>query len=390
MAKEKSSGNQSKASPLRIAMLGHKYIPSRDGGIEVVVTELTRRLIRRGQKVTCYNRTNAQQKAEKRRHSRPADFEGTKLIWVPTIDRAGLAAVSSSVCATIRAAFGPYDIVHFHAEGPCVICWLPRLLGKKVIVTIHGLDHQRQKWGRFASAYIMLGEKNAVRFADQIIVLSRSAQEYFQKLYRRETVLIYNGIDPVVPKEAQEISREYGLQKNGYLLFLGRLVPEKGVHYLIEAFQGLRTKCRLVIAGGSSDTDGYTQQLHELAKDNPNILFTGFVKGNLLEELFSNAYLYVLPSDLEGMPISLLEAMSFGCCCLTSDISECTDVTGEQGFSFHQGDVSSLREKLQELCDNPELVKTTGAAGKERVASKFSWDKMTDQTLAMYRQVLNQ
>ena len=261
-------------------------------------------------------------------------------------------------------------------------------MGKKVIVTVHGLDHQRQKWGQFASAYIMLGEKNAVRFANQIIVLSRSAQEYFQKLYKRETVLIHNGIDPMVPKAAHEISRKYGLKKNSYLLFLGRLVPEKGVHYLIEAYQGLHTDLKLVIAGGSSDTDSYTQYLHEMAKDNPNILFTGFVEGNLLEELFSNAYLYILPSDLEGMPISLLEAMSYGCCCLTSDIPECTDVTGEQGFSFHHGDVSSLREKLQELCDSPERVKATGAAGKERVTSNFSWEKTTDETLALYRKAL--
>ena len=378
------------SSALRVAMLGHKFIPSRDGGVEVVVGELSRRLAALGQKVTCYNRTNAQQKAEKRSRSLSREYEGVRLIWVPTVRRAGLAAVSSSIFATIRAAFGPYDVVHIHAEGPCIICWLPKLLGKKVIVTIHGLDHQRQKWGRFASAYIMMGEKNAARYAHKIIVLSKSIRTYFQETYGRDTVLIHNGIEPAIPREAKEITEKFGLWKGSYILFLGRLVPEKGVHYLIEAYQRLRPDLKLVIAGGSSDTDSYTKSLHEMAKGDPDILFTGFVQGTLLDELFSNAYLYVLPSNLEGMPISLLEAMSFGCCCLTSDIPECTEVTGENGFSFRKGDVEALRETLQTLCGDPELVRRTGEAGKAAVIRLFSWDEMTRQTLALYRQALNQ
>ncbi len=378
------------SSALRVAMLGHKFIPSRDGGVEVVVGELSRRLAALGQKVTCYNRTNAQQKAEKRSRSLSREYEGVRLIWVPTVRRAGLAAVSSSIFATIRAAFGPYDVVHIHAEGPCIICWLPKLLGKKVIVTIHGLDHQRQKWGRFASAYIMMGEKNAARYAHKIIVLSKSIRTYFQETYGRDTVLIHNGIEPAIPREAKEITEKFGLWKGSYILFLGRLVPEKGVHYLIEAYQRLRPDLKLVIAGGSSDTDSYTKSLHEMAKGDPDILFTGFVQGTLLDELFSNAYLYVLPSNLEGMPISLLEAMSFGCCCLTSDIPECTEVTGENGFSFRKGDVEALREALQTLCGDPELVRRTGEAGKAAVIRRFSWDEMTKQTLALYRQTLNQ
>ncbi len=378
------------SSALRVAMLGHKFIPSRDGGVEVVVGELSRRLAALGQKVTCYNRTNAQQKAEKRSRSLSREYEGVRLIWVPTVRRAGLAAVSSSIFATIRAAFGPYDVVHIHAEGPCIICWLPKLLGKKVIVTIHGLDHQRQKWGRFASAYIMMGEKNAARYAHKIIVLSKSIRTYFQETYGRDTVLIHNGIEPAIPREAKEITEKFGLWKGSYILFLGRLVPEKGVHYLIEAYQRLRPDLKLVIAGGSSDTDSYTKSLHEMAKGDPDILFTGFVQGTLLDELFSNAYLYVLPSNLEGMPISLLEAMSFGCCCLTSDIPECTEVTGENGFSFRKGDVEALREALQTLCGDPELVRRTGEAGKAAVIRLFSWDEMTRQTLALYRQALNQ
>ena len=165
----------------RVAMLGHKFIPSRNGGVEVVVGSLAPQLVKRGYEVTCYNRTNEDFK--KARKSGPLDkeYQGVRLIWTPTVNRRGLAAMSASIVATVMAAFGPYDLVHFHTEGPCILCWLPRLCGKKVVVTVHGLDHMRQKWGKFASAYIMQGEKAAVRHAHRIIVLSRGVQDYFRE-----------------------------------------------------------------------------------------------------------------------------------------------------------------------------------------------------------------
>lgn len=382
-------GNKDAGGRLRIAMLGHKFIPSRDGGIEVVVGELTTRMAALGHSVTCYNRTNAANRQALKENRLPTEYSGVRMIWVPTIDRRGLAALSASIVATIRAAFGKYDVVHFHAEGPCVICWLPRLLGKKVIVTIHGLDHKRQKWGRFASACIMMGEKNAARHAHQIIVLSKGVQQYFREQYGRETVIVPNGISPSAPRHANLISKKFGLEPRKYILFLGRLVPEKGIHYLIQAYQGLKTDCKLVIAGGVSDTGNYVRSLREMAKENPDIIFTDFVEGQILEELYSNAYIYVLPSDLEGMPISLLEAMSYGCCCVTSDISECTDVTGEFGASFLRGNADALRETLQELCDHPEKAERLGAGAKEDVTRRFSWDETVEKTLRLYRKTLN-
>ena len=382
-------GNKDADGRLRIAMLGHKFIPSRDGGIEVVVGELTTRMAALGHSVTCYNRTNAANRQALKENRLPTEYSGVRMIWVPTIDRRGLAALSASIVATIRAAFGKYDVVHFHAEGPCVICWLPRLLGKKVIVTIHGLDHKRQKWGRFASACIMMGEKNAARHAHQIIVLSKGVQQYFREQYGRETVIVPNGISPSAPRHANLISKKFGLEPRKYILFLGRLVPEKGIHYLIQAYQGLKTDCKLVIAGGVSDTGNYVRSLREMAKENPDIIFTDFVEGQILEELYSNAYIYVLPSDLEGMPISLLEAMSYGCCCVTSDISECTDVTGEFGASFLRGNADALRETLQELCDHPEKAERLGAGAKEDVTRRFSWDETVEKTLRLYRKTLN-
>ena len=369
-------------------MIGHKYIPSRDGGVEVVVSNLAPHLAKLGYDVTCYNRTNRQFRKLRKEGELQREYRGVHLVWTPTLDRRGLAAMTSSVMATVMASFRPFDLIHFHTEGPCVLCWLPGLLGKKVVVTIHGLDHQRQKWGKFASAYIMLGEKAAVRHADSIIVLSEGVRTYFREKYGRETVLIPNGIDPAEIRPACEITKQFGLAPREYILFLGRLVPEKGIHYLIEAYRKVSTDKKLVIVGGTSDTDDYVKRLHEMAGDDPSVIFTGFQQGLVLEELYSNAYLYVLPSDLEGMPLTLLEAMNYGCCCVTSDIAECADVMEGCGITFPRGNTEALRAALQDLCDHPEKAEARRLESRKTVSSKYTWQEITAQTHELYRELL--
>ncbi len=373
----------------RIAMIGHKFIPSRDGGVEVVVSNLAPHLAEIGYDVTCYNRTNKQSRKLRKEGGLSREYRGVHLIWTPTVDRRGLAAMTSSVFATIMASFSRYDLIHFHTEGPCVLCWLPRLLGKKVVVTVHGLDHMRRKWGRFASAYIMKGEKAAVRHAHSIIVLSNGVQTYFREKFGRETVLIPNGIDPAEIRPACEITKQFGLASREYILFLGRLVPEKGIHYLIKAYQMLRTDKKLVIVGGTSDTDDYVRQLYAMAGDSSSIIFTGFQQGLVAEELYSNAYLYVLPSDLEGMPLTLLEAMNYGCCCVTSDIGECADVMDGCGFTFPRGNVEALRETLQDLCDHPDKAESHRSEARKVVSSKYTWQEITAKTAKLYNGLLD-
>ena len=372
----------------RVAIIGHKFIPSRDGGVEVVVSNLAPHLAEAGYEVTCYNRTSRQARKLRKQGTLAREYRGVHLIWTPTLDRRGLAAVSSSVLATIMAAFSRFDLVHFHAEGPCVFCWLPRLMGKKVVVTVHGLDHKRQKWGKFASAYILRGEKAAVRHAHSIIVLNTSMQEYFLREYGRDTVLIPNGVEPAEIRPAREIIEQFGLVSRGYILFVGRLDPGKGIHYLIDAYRKLHTDKKLVIAGGSSDTDDYVKQLHEMAGDTPSIIFTGFLQGPVLEELYSNAHLYVLPSDHEGMPLSLLEAMNYGCCCVTSDIGECTAVMNGCGLTFPRGNAEALRETLQNLCDHPDQAEAYRSEAREVISSKYTWQEITEQTDRLYRRLL--
>lgn len=373
---------QRKNTKLKVAMLGHKRIPSREGGVEIVVGELATRMVASGHDVTCFNRGGHHVSGADFDEKALSEYKGVKLKRVFTVDVKGLAAMTSSFFASVKAAFGRFDVVHFHAEGPCAMLWLPKLLGKRCIATVHGLDHQRAKWGKLASLYIFAGEKCAVTFADEIIVLSENMQKYFDDTYSRKTVFIPNGVNKNTPVSAEEITEKFNLKKDGYILYLGRLVPEKGIHYLIDAFKGIDTDKKLVIAGGASDSTEYADDLKKSSCD--NIVFTDFVKGRLLEELYSNAYLYVLPSDLEGMPLSLLEAMSYGNCCVTSDIYECESVVGEYGVTFKKGDVNDLKEKLEWLLSNPDIVEKYKSRSSDYVCNKFNWDEVTKKTLDLY------
>lgn len=370
---------------INIAMLGHKRVPSREGGIEIVVEELSTRMVRLGNSVTCYNRSGHHVSGKKYDDKSIQEYKGVRLKYVPTIDKKGLAAMSSSITGAIGAALGDYHVVHFHAEGPSFMCWLPKLFRKKIIVTVHGLDHQRAKWGTFARAYIMQGEKNAVKYADEIIVLSEGVQRYFKEKYNRDTKFIPNGVNCLRQRKANAIATKYGLKENNYLLFLGRIVPEKGLRYLIEAFKNVRTDKRLVIAGGSSDTEEFMDELGKMASKDERVIFTGFVQGEVLEELYSNAYLYVLPSDLEGMPLSLLEAMSYGNCCVVSDIPECTEVVEDKAVIFEKSNVADLREKLQMLCDDDAIVGKYKENATDFICGKYNWDLVVDKTLELYK-----
>ena len=366
-------------------MLGHKRIPSREGGIEIVVEELSTRMVKLGHQVTCFNRKGHHVSGSEFDSSQLSEYKGVKLKPVWTLDRKGLAAMTSSLCAAIKAAFGKYDVVHFHAEGPCAMLWIPKLFGKRCIATIHGIDWQRAKWGDFASKYIKFGEKVAVKYADEIIVLSKGVQKYFKDTYDRKTIFIPNGVNRPVIRESQLIKEKFDLDKDSYILFLGRLVPEKGISYLIEAFKQIDTDKKLVIAGGSSDTDEFLRKLKQLAMNDERIIFTGFVQGQQLEELYSNAYVYALPSDLEGMPLSLLEAMSYGNCCVVSNIAECAEVVEDKAVIFRKSNVDQLKEKLQDLCDHPEQVKLYKDSASDFICQKYSWDDVVNRTVVLYQ-----
>ena len=364
---------------MKIAMIGHKRIPSRSGRVEVVVENLALRMAEAGHEVIAFNRKTRGDSA------RCNKYKGITIVEIPTSSKKSLNALIYSVFATVKALFGKFDVIHFHAEGPGVMVWLPKIFRIPTVITIHGLDWKRAKWGGIASAYLKLGEKLAVKYADEIIVLSHEMQNYFWKMYRRKTTYLSNGITCPGDREGEdEINEKYGIKKEEYILFLARIVPEKCVHHLIEAYKKISTEKKLVISGGSSHSQTYFDSVRKLAKDDERIIFTGFVEGKTLKELYENAYIYVLPSEVEGMSVSLLEAMSYGRCCLVSNIPENLEVIGNSGYSFSCGNSEDLQEKLEYLLRMPQEVKKIGEKAKQLVSEQYSWNRVVEQTLELY------
>lgn len=366
---------------MKIAMLGYKRIPSREGGIETVVTELAVRMERRGNQVEAYNRWEP---FNKDLPKIPKEYKNVRLHKILTSHKSSLNAFIYSVLATGRALFGGHDVLHYHAEGSCAMIWLPKLFKIPVVATIHGLDWKRAKWGKFATKYLLFGERVAARHADEIIVLSKDMQHYFLETYGRKTHYLNNGIqvnDPVAPDKI----RKFGLKEQNYILYLGRIVPEKGIHYLIEAFCGIDTDVKLVIAGNADKTNPYAMSICEKAEKDDRIIMPGFVEGQMLEELYSNCIAYVLPSDVEGMAITMLEAMSYGAHCIFSDIPENREVAGDYARYFPVGDVKALRERLKLAISLRESEKN--ADGEREIAyikEKFGWEPVVDSTLDIY------
>lgn len=370
---------------MKIAMIGHKRIPSREGGIEVVVEELSTRMIKLGHNVTVYNRKgkNVQDKNASDENQKLKEYKGVKIVTIPTINKKGIDAFLYSLFASIKVLFGKYDILHYHAEGSCAMLWLPHLFHKKIVVTIHGLDWSRSKWGGFATKYIKHGEKCAVKYADKIIVLSKGVQDYFKETYNRETIFIPNGVEESKIKEPKIIKEKYNLEKDNYILFLARIVPEKGLDDLIDAYNKIKTDKKLVIAGGASHTNDYLRHIEQKVKKNKNIIMTGFVQGDELEELFSNTFLYCLPSHIEGMPISLLEAMSYGRNVLVSDIEENTQVIGKYGTSFKKGNIDDLAKKLQDSLN--EKNRKNSKDIENYILKKYNWNVIINKTIDIYK-----
>lgn len=373
---------------MKIAMLGQKRIPTRSGGVEVVVEELSKRMAQKGHEVVVYNRYCGEEKLKQ--------CGKVKVVEVRTFRHSALNAMVYSLFATLRIAFKHYDVVHYHAEGPCAMIPLAKFFGKKVVATIHGLDWQRDKWGGFASKYIFFGEKMAAKHADKVIVLSQNVKNYFKETYGCDAVFVPNGINPVTPEAADIIREKFGLEKDSYILFLARITPEKGLDYLLDAYKGLQTDKKLVIAGSIDPQTDYIRSVLEKAKGCENIIFTDFVSGKTLASLFSNCFVYVLPSDIEGMPMTLLEAVGYNARTIVSDIEENTACLDGYGNAFAHGDADALKATLMHCLQNEALKDCDFKADctpeqvqqkRKELIAKYNWDNITDQTIEIYKSV---
>lgn len=350
---------------LRIAFIGGRGVISKYSGIESYYEHAGRELASRGHDLTVYCRT----------YFTPAvpEHNGMRVLRLPTIHSKHLETVVHTFLSTVHAMFSRYDIVHYHCLGPALFSFLPRLTGKKTVVTVQGLDWQRRKWGRLAARVLRWGEAAAGRFPDATMVVSKTLRDYYRTQYARETIYIPNGANPVVRRPIKRLI-DWDLTPDQYVLYLGRFSPEKNCHLLIEAFERVSTDMKLVLAGGTSHTDAYIEQLRRHASDRIRLL--PWVSGDDLDELLSNAAVFALPSDLEGLSLALLDAMAAGVCVLTSDIPENREVVDGSGFTFRRGDQADLTRMLQLLVHNPLLRRQMAAKAQTRIREEYEWPKI--------------
>lgn len=367
---------------MKIAFIGQKGIPAQTGGVEKQVEELLVHLAARGHEVYAYARRGYASDLK--------EYKGVNIISLPFVKGKNFEAISHTLLAVLDVWFRKVDIIHFQSIGPASMLWLVKLLKPKtpVVFTFHCQDYYHKKWGRFARWYLRLGESVGCRYADQTLVTSQELTAYAAARYDRQAQYMPSGINEPGLSEVRDI-RRWGLEKGSYVLSASRLVRHKGIHYLIEAFKTLKTDKQLVIAGDSAYTDDYVQELHALAAGDNRIIFVGNQNGSLLDELYANAYLFVQPSEYEGLSMGLLEAMSFSLPCLASDIPANVEGLGGLGLTFRNKDVADFNDKLQYALDNPEIMAAQGQALATRTKEEYNWEKIVDQTLAVYEKLLN-
>lgn len=373
---------------MRIAFIGQKGIPTRAGGVEKHVEEMAVRMAELGHQVFVYVRNNYTDKNLQ-------EFKGVKLIHLPSVPTKHLDAISHTFLATIHALFQKYHVVHFQAIGPSFLSWIIKIFKRKTILitTFHCQDYFHQKWGWFARTSLRLGEYVSCRIPDKTIVVSKSLIQYVKDKYHRDVEYIPNGAAAHFNSGTKVLER-WGLRDKKYILSQGRLIRHKGVQYLIEAFKKLEDTAKipnnfkLVIVGDGFHTEDYVQYLHKISEGRNSIVFTGIQNNGSMEQLFSHAYVFVQPSESEGLSITLLEAMAYGIAPLVSNIQENLDATRGIGFTFRSKDVDDLSEKLAYILNQPAEVEASGEKAKTMVEKEYSWDAIVDKTLELYRNLI--
>jgi glycosyltransferase involved in cell wall biosynthesis len=362
---------------LRIAFIGGRGVVSKYSGIETYYEEIGKRLAGMGHRVTVYCRTYFTPPGK--------EHSGMHVVRLTTIRSKHLETLVHTFLSTLHVLVQPCDIVHYHALGPALFSFIPRLAGKKTVVTVQGLDWQRKKWGRIASAVLRFGERAAVSLPTGTMVVSRALQKHYIEVHGTATFYVPNG-GFLRDRHLPDKIFDWGLEPGRYILFLGRFSPEKGCHLLVEAYEKLNTDVKLVLAGASSYCDDYSRQLRTHASDQIKLL--DWVSGEVLDELLTNAMMFVLPSDLEGLSLALLDAMGAGLCVLSSDVAENREAVAEAGFTFRRGDAADLADRLRFLIANPAVREAAGQAAKRRIREHYQWSQIAAEIEKVYLETM--
>lgn len=363
---------------MKIAMIGSRGIPACYGGLEKHVHEISRRLSKMGLDVLVYCRSPFTD-------DRSCFYKGIERIILPTVKYKNLDTIIYAFLATIDVIFRRVDVVHYHGIGPAIFIGLPRLFGKKTVVTIHSLNWQHSKWGKGAQLFLKLSEKIAILFAHEVIVVSKDLKAYINEYYQREALYIPNGIETPVFRTSDHI-KQWKLMPQQYILTVSRLVPEKGLHHLIQAYTQLKTNFPLVVAGRVDKSDSYAQRL--LDASNSHVIYVGFQQKETLQELYSNARLFVLPSQREGLPIALIEALSYALPCLASDIPANVEGLHNFGMTFKSGDAADLGMRLQEILDKPTSNHLAMQQASVFMQQHYNWMTSVAKLVKTYKHIL--
>lgn len=370
---------------MKIAFIGQKGIPAIYGGVERHAEELAVELVKQGHEVLMYTRDWYAPKGM-------SEHRGVKIIFTPTIHTKHLDAIVHVFTSTLHAIFQKPDVIHYHGVGPALLSWIPRLFAPKikVIATFHCIDRYHQKWGWFARLSLALGERAACLFPHRTIAVSRSIQNYCLNEFKKETAYAPNGVRRNESRGHERLA-QFNLETEKYILLASRLVRHKGAHYLLSAWQNIRQQYpglfagyKLAIVGGSAFTDDYVAELKAMAGENPSVVFTGWQSGKNLEQLYANAKMLVHPSENEGLPLTVLQAMASGRPVLVSDIAEHKELISDSRFWFINGSISSLAERLVELFKNGDWLKEAGYKNCQLAEKNFDWKEVAEKTAAVY------
>jgi glycosyltransferase involved in cell wall biosynthesis len=370
---------------MKIAVIGAKGIPPKQGGIEHYCAEMYPRMVAQGHTVDLFARTSATTMPPFAAY----DYRGVRVVSLPGSGMKGVDAFVTSAIGSMISSWSQYDVIHFHALGPALFTALPKLAASaKIVVTCQGLDWQRAKWGQMSSRILRLGEQAAVRYADELIVVSTDLQTYFKQTYGRDSVYIPNAPASYVDSDPNfAYGTALGLRSGKYMIFLGRLVPEKCPDLLLKAFQRLKPPgWKLVFVGGNSDTASLTAELSANAAGDDDVIFTGELRGSRLAEIVRGAGLFVLPSDLEGLPLAMLEAMAEGIPVLASDIPPHQQLIGDdRGVLFKAGDLESCIQAMDWATQDPDALRKMAAKAQRHVATHYAWERITEDNLRLYK-----